>query len=151
MFIEGQGVRQNYPEGVRWLKKAADKLDAEALSFLGSMHYDGHKGAGVKKDRTAAFPYFLKATKAGDFDSIVLLILMYAIGDGVKRNYPESYKWASYLNHVSTIAGKGRPDVWSRKEIWSGKALANLRKKMTVKEIKRAGYLATRCIKDEKC
>ena len=34
MYISGRGIRQNLPEGVKWLNKAADQGDATAKTNL---------------------------------------------------------------------------------------------------------------------
>ena len=84
MLFEGQGVRKNYIEGIRWLEKAARRSDADALNYLGEIYYLGHEGAGIPKNAGTAFRYLLKATKGGHFDAMVNVIRMYGQGIGVK-------------------------------------------------------------------
>ena len=52
IFAKGRGVKQNYGESARWLKKAADQGHAAAQHFLGLMYVTGK---GVPKDRVRAY------------------------------------------------------------------------------------------------
>jgi len=47
MYYNGDGVKQDYKEAVKWSRKAAEQGDANAQGNLGAMY---HKGQGVPKD-----------------------------------------------------------------------------------------------------
>ncbi|WP_442879021.1 tetratricopeptide repeat protein, partial [Chryseobacterium sp.] len=47
MYRDGDGVKQDYAEAVKWCVKAAEQGDAYAQYLLGDMYRDGH---GVKQD-----------------------------------------------------------------------------------------------------
>lgn len=65
MYAEGQGVRQDYVEAVRWFRKAADQGLAQAQFNLGAMYYKGH---GVRQDRALAQEWLGKACQNGNQD-----------------------------------------------------------------------------------
>jgi len=47
MYYNGQGVRQDYAEAVRWYRQAAEQGNAEAQNNLGAMYAIGQ---GVRQD-----------------------------------------------------------------------------------------------------
>jgi hypothetical protein len=51
MYQAGNGVPQNYPEALKWFRKAADEGDAMAQAALGLMY---HNGQGVPQDHAEA-------------------------------------------------------------------------------------------------
>ena len=59
IFAKGRGVKQNYGESARWLKKAADQGHAAAQHFLGLMYVTGK---GVPKDRVRAYMWLKLAS-----------------------------------------------------------------------------------------
>ena len=65
MYENGQGVRQDYAEAVRWYRKAAEQGNANAQYNLGVMYGNGQ---GVRQDRALAQEWFGKACQNGDQD-----------------------------------------------------------------------------------
>lgn len=65
MYAEGQGVRQDDTEAVRWFRQAADQGLAQAQFNLGAMYYKGH---GVRQDRALAQEWLGKACQNGNQD-----------------------------------------------------------------------------------
>lgn len=63
MYAEGQGVRQDYVEAVKWFRQAADQGLAQAQYNLGAMYY---KGRGVRQDLALAQEWYGKACQNGD-------------------------------------------------------------------------------------
>ena len=53
----------NYPEGVKWLEKAADAGDAQALGNLGACYFNGF---GVERNTEKGVSLIRKAAKAGN-------------------------------------------------------------------------------------
>ena len=54
MYDLGQGIARDYPEAVKWFRKAADQGSAVAQSFLGVMY---GLGQGVPKDYVEAYKW----------------------------------------------------------------------------------------------
>ena len=62
MYDNGQGVRQNYAEALRWYRKAAEQGVAEAQYNLGAMY---HNGQGVRQNFHLSKEWFGKACDSG--------------------------------------------------------------------------------------
>ncbi|BBE90115.1 hypothetical protein CHBNII5_14130 [Haemophilus influenzae] len=63
MYAEGQGVKQDDFEAVKWYRKAAEQGDADAQLNLGAMYAIGR---GVKQDGVEAVKWFRKAAEQGN-------------------------------------------------------------------------------------
>ena len=63
MYVEGQGVRQDYHKAAELYKKACDIDHALACNNLGALY---GKGQGVRQNRSIAKQYFGKACDLGD-------------------------------------------------------------------------------------
>ena len=63
MYDNGQGVRQNYAEALRWYRKAAEQGVAEAQYNLGVMYASGR---GVRQNFHLSKEWFGKACDGGD-------------------------------------------------------------------------------------
>lgn len=58
MYMNGEGVKQDYSEALRWLTEAAEQGNANAQSNLGMMY---ENGLGVPQDKALAKAWFTKA------------------------------------------------------------------------------------------
>ena len=63
MYYDGQGVRQDYAEALRWYRKAAEQGYAKAQYNLGLMYANGH---GVHQDFHLSKEWFGKVCDSGD-------------------------------------------------------------------------------------
>ena len=63
MYVEGQGVRQDYHKAAELYKKACDMKYADACNNLGVLY---GKGQGVKQNRSIAKQYYGKACDLGE-------------------------------------------------------------------------------------
>jgi len=63
MYANGEGVRQDYAEAMKWWKLAAAQGHSGAQYNLGVMYY---KGEGVRQDKRMAKEWFGKACDKGD-------------------------------------------------------------------------------------
>ena len=61
-FHDGQGVKQDIAEAVKWYRKAAEQGLGSASFYLGFCYA---KGEGVKKDDAEAVKWYLKAAEQG--------------------------------------------------------------------------------------
>jgi uncharacterized protein YdaT len=62
IYEEGRAVPQNYPEAVRWYRKAAEQGDKFAQLSLGMMYKEGK---GVAQDDVEAARWLRKVEKRG--------------------------------------------------------------------------------------
>ena len=63
MYNEGIGTPQNYPEAVRWYRKAAEQGYAPAQFNLGNAYYNGER---VRQDKSEGISWIRKAARQGD-------------------------------------------------------------------------------------
>jgi TPR repeat protein len=63
LYGRGDGVPQNYPEALRWLRSAAEQGNSSAQQALGFMYEDG---TGVPQDHAQAHMWFNLAARSGD-------------------------------------------------------------------------------------
>ena len=62
MYYNGQGVRQDYAEAVKWYRQAAEQGNAKAQYNLGAMY---HNGQGVRRNFHLSKEWFGKACDGG--------------------------------------------------------------------------------------
>jgi TPR repeat protein len=90
MYREGRGVQQNYPEALKWFRKAADQGHANAQFKLAAMY---QTGTGVPHNFTEAFKWFRKAAEGGEVAAQILVAEYYFNGwDVVPQDYAEALK-----------------------------------------------------------
>lgn len=81
---------QNYPEAVKWLRKAAEQGDAQAQYNLAVCYYEGK---GVPKDNIEIVIWLRKAAEQGLKEAQLTLGSFYHKGYGVAKDYSEAAKW----------------------------------------------------------
>ena len=62
MYVNGQGVKQDYKKAILWYEKAANQGDVAAQSNLGNMYANGE---GVRQDKKRGKEWFGKACDNG--------------------------------------------------------------------------------------
>ena len=63
MYKNGYGVPKDYPEAMKWCKKAVEQGNAFAQAELGHMYKNGY---GVPKDHAEAIKWYRKAADQGN-------------------------------------------------------------------------------------
>ncbi len=89
-FYSGTGQVQDFTEGARWFRKAAEKGVPIAQVALGNCYA---LGEGVEQDLDAAAEWFHEAAVQGDADGQLKLAICYESGAGVERNLTQAYMW----------------------------------------------------------
>ena len=79
-YLHGEGVAENKTDAFEWIKKAAEKGDADAMFYLARCYFEGE---GVTEDKPEAVKWWKKAADQGDADSMFELANCYFNGDGV--------------------------------------------------------------------
>jgi TPR repeat protein len=92
MYSRGEGVPQDYVEGVKWYRKAAEQGYAEAQHNLGRMYFTGR---GVDQDHAEAMRWFRQAADQENAAAQHNLGVMYTRGLGVPQDYFQAYSWFS--------------------------------------------------------
>ena len=90
MYLNGEGVPQDYSKAVQWFRKAADQGDAGAQTNLGVMY---NQGKGVPQDYAQAMQWYRKAADQGNAWAQSNLGGMYDEGQGVPQDYAKSVQW----------------------------------------------------------
>jgi TPR repeat protein len=61
LYHEGKGVKQDYAEALKWLRRSADQGNFHAQFNLGFMY---EQGEGVERDLTVAKEWYKKAAQS---------------------------------------------------------------------------------------
>jgi TPR repeat protein len=102
MYINGQGLSQNYPEAYKWFKLAAEQGEGIAQTNLGLMYT---KGQGVSQDHKQAVHWYRLAANQSIPSAQVKLGMMYEYGRGILQDYVLAYMWYSLgSSHGNKIA-----------------------------------------------
>ena len=100
LYLNGEGVVQNYNKAIELLKKLDDAYSQSIIGFMYS------KGLGVEQDNEQAVCWFELAASQGDTYSQVNLGMLYANGLGVEQNYEKAKHWcekAAKRNDVGVL------------------------------------------------
>lgn len=90
MYLNGEGIPQNYKQAVYWLTKAAEQGFPLAQFNLGFM-YDN--GKGVPQDHKKALDWYKKAALQGLAEAQTNLGVMYAADQSALHDYAIAYSW----------------------------------------------------------
>ena len=90
MYLNGEGMPQNYKQAAYWLTKAAEQGFALAQFNLGFM-YDN--GKGVPQDDQKALDWYKKAALQGLAEAQTNLGVMYAADQSALQDYAIAYSW----------------------------------------------------------
>jgi TPR repeat protein len=84
------GIKQDYVEAMKWMKKAHDQGYLPATHAMGDFY---QLGWGVGKDQGVAMKYFREAATKGFPAAQAMLGRLYISGSGVSTNKSEGMKW----------------------------------------------------------
>jgi len=87
LYYTGTGVEENFEEGAKLIKQAAELGDPRAQDLFGRWCYDGEL---YKPDYTSALHWFEEAAKQNYAPAQVNLGKMYLLGQGVDQNIFEA-------------------------------------------------------------
>jgi len=107
MYVNGDGVPQDYKEAVKWFEKAVEQGDAMAQYTLGLMYVNGD---GVPQDYKEAARLYEKAAEQGYAKAQYNLGSMYGNGKGVLQDYVKAHMWwniAASSGHKSAAENRG--------------------------------------------
>lgn len=90
MYLNGDGVKQNYDEALRYLRRAANAGNAIAQNNLAYMYANGK---GVERDYEKAFEWGMKSAMQGNAQAQLSMAGAYKRGEGVERDYEKAFEW----------------------------------------------------------
>jgi TPR repeat protein len=157
-------TKGDYPQAVKWFRKAAEQGNAFAQFNLGQIYT---QGKGVPQDYAEAVKWWRKAAEQGNAPAQYNLGVMYLHGQGVRQDYAQAVKWyrkaaeqgyAGAQNNLGYMYGLGlgvRQDyvtalMWVNLAAAQGQELAiGIRdiaaKHLTPQQISKAQTLAAAC------
>ncbi len=165
MYDGGNGVAQNYKEGVKWYKLSAEQGVVDAQVVLGAIYATG---VGASKDYKESVKWYRLAAEQGNADAQNAMGVRYKNGDGVPQNYREAAKWyklsAEQGDAIAQLnlgfmyaSGQGISQDYIRAHMWYNISASNgderggenrddTANKMTLKQIEQAQDLAQECV-----
>ncbi|PKY49241.1 HCP-like protein [Rhizophagus irregularis] len=104
MYLDGEGVKKDVQEALKWLVKSAENGNLDAQLLVGQLYIDGTGiGINIEKENVTAFDWFCMAAEQGDVNAQLLVGHMLYEGKSVTKNINEAFKWfekAAKNNHV---------------------------------------------------
>ena len=106
MYYKGLGVPQDFPEAVKWYRKAAEQGNAKAFKWYHKAAEQGNveaqfnlglmyeKRQGVPQDYVEAGNWYRRAAEQGFAEAQTNLGTMYFTGLGVPKDYVLAYMWS---------------------------------------------------------
>lgn len=110
IYLDGSdnmGITQNTLTGMRYLERAANKDDDDALFDLGRIYLYGQYG--YNADGSKAYSYLKKAADLGHGDAMDLLGDMYRFGIYVTKDNSQAFDW--YQKSVEAGSSEGQADL----------------------------------------
>ena len=89
--LNGNGMKKDIIEGVKYMLIAAERGDGEALNKIGLWYDEGKNG--LPEDDEKAVEYYRKAADRGDASAMYNLALMYLNGEGIMKDRQEAIRW----------------------------------------------------------
>jgi len=132
LYVQGQGVPQDYAKARHWWEKAAAQGNAKAQCNLGLLYV---QGLGVPQDYAKARHWWEQAAAQGHPVAEYSLGLIYAKGHGVPQDYAKARHWwekaaaqgyaqAQYNLGVMYDKGDGVPQDYAKAGQWWEQAAA---------------------------
>lgn len=91
-YYEGDGVRKDYAEALKWYRKAAVQGHNSGLCDVAFCYRNGH---GVRRNYAKAIPLYLQAANQGCPTGAYWLGVAYEEGQGVDKDPAKARHWYS--------------------------------------------------------
>lgn len=76
-YLQGDGVAQDFTNGVYWMEKAAVQADPEAAFLMGQLSLNTNETTGSTPDYHSAITFFKLAAEQGHLDAMLSLVNLY--------------------------------------------------------------------------
>ncbi len=90
MYLNGDGVAQDYGEALRYLTRSANAGNAVAQNNLAYMYA---VGKGVEKNHQKAVEWGMKSAMQGNAQAQLSVAGAYKRGEGVEQDYEKAFEW----------------------------------------------------------
>jgi len=145
--LHGFGVKQDYAEAKKWMQRAADQGNPDAIEKLGDLY---NFGVGVAKDGARALTLYRAAAETGDAKAqadLGIRLRGFEAGE-IEQNFDEAAKWlrkaaeqgeASAQANLRTLyfKGKGVPKSIEEGLRWLKKAASHEECDLVVEDARR--------------
>jgi TPR repeat protein len=91
MYAKGLGAKKDRAQAMKWLEKAADQGNQEAMFDLGQLY--GTQYGEIKADHELSLKWYLKAAEKGYANAQYAVGVKYFKGEGVTTDYVTAYAW----------------------------------------------------------
>lgn len=102
-YYRGDGVERDCYEARRWLKRAAEAGEVEALYNLGTLDDEG--SCGIARAESAV-EFYRRAAEKGHAGACFRLGELYRTGRGVEPDVDQAFRW------LDAAAGQGEPEAF---------------------------------------
>jgi hypothetical protein len=104
-YANGQYVKQDYAEAIKWYRESAEQGNADAQESLGLCY---ELGQGVPQDYANAVKWYRRGAARGNADAQASLGVCYAAGHGIPKDFVEAYKWLNLASaQGNSVAQEG--------------------------------------------
>lgn len=91
MYAKGLGTKKDRAQAIKWLEKAADQGNLEAMFDLGQIY--GTQYGDIKADHELSLNWYQKAAEKGYATAQYAVAVKYFKGEGVTTDYVTAYAW----------------------------------------------------------
>ena len=91
MYVDGVGVGKDEAKALEWLKKSAERRYPNAQYVLFGAYWKG--SLGLKPDKERALVWLQRSANQNFAPAQFQLGLLYANGEGVKKDPRQAYAW----------------------------------------------------------
>lgn len=149
MYFNGDGVKQDYNEAIRYYTLSSDQGFSEAQYALAVIYFTGRF---AKPDYEESFRLYRLAAEQGHLKSQLNLGTLYLKGEVVEQNYDEALKWlnmaaekgygeAQFMLANMYLHGDGVPEDISHAYMWVALSLEDKKHQTASKLEKRENSL----------
>ena len=112
-YLVGKGIKKNNEEGIRWLQKAAEAENLNALVLLFGIYFKGE--CGIARDTEKGISYLVKVADKKTNDKQTqeyvagfqaILGNFYETGSGIKKDINEALKWYEKSANAGSALGE---------------------------------------------
>ena len=124
LYLNGEGVPQDYKEARFWIEKAARRGLADAQTSLGALYRDG---LGTSADLTQAMQWFEKAAQQGNADAQISMARLLLNENLSRENMDKARQWLEMASSqgteeatrlLSCFSGDGHPTDLGNIRTW---------------------------------
>ena len=103
MLLQGDYIEASLEEGARWIQRAAEKDDVEAMTILARLY---RNGVGVEQSIDDCIYWLDRAADYGNLDSLIQLYSMYLLGNDVDVDESKAFDYVKKATDLGDLASE---------------------------------------------